>query len=277
MTDISVLILTLNEEVNLPGCLASCAWCDDVVVFDSMSTDRTCEIAESAGARVIRRAFDDYASQRNAALEQVQYAHPWVLMLDADERVPAELAAEMQRATDAAPPEATLFRMRRKDYFLGRWLRRSSGYPSWFGRLVRVGRVRVTRAVNEEYLTDGRIGHLREHLVHYPLNKGMAYWIERHNRYSSMEASAKLAASAQPIALADLFHPDPIERRRALKQFAYRLPLRPWAVFVYLYFVRGGFLDGYAGFNYCRMRAAYELFIDLKVLEARRRAARESV
>jgi glycosyltransferase involved in cell wall biosynthesis len=272
MSSISILILTLNEEANLPECLEACAWCDDVVVFDSHSGDKTCEIAAAWGARVFQREFDDYAAQRNAALTDVSYRHPWVLMLDADERPPLELVSEMLQAVAAADAESAMFRMRRKDMFLGRWLRRSSGYPTWFGRLVRVGRVRVERAVNEEYVASGSIGYLRAHLVHYPFNKGLAYWLERHNRYSTMEASALLAQRAAAIDGKALFGRDPVARRRALKQIAYRLPMRPSLVFLYWYIVRLGFLDGRAGYAFIRLRATYELLIDLKVLEQERRA-----
>jgi glycosyltransferase involved in cell wall biosynthesis len=182
MASISVLILTLNEETNLGQCIDSCAWSDDIVVFDSFSTDRTCEIAAGKSVRLLQRRFDNYAAQRNAALAEVPFKNPWVLMVDADERTPDDLVHEMLDAVAAADSDIALFRMRRKDYFLGRWLRRSSGYPSWFGRLVRLGRVRVERAVNEEYIADGKIVHLRSHLHHYPINKGIAHWYERHNR-----------------------------------------------------------------------------------------------
>jgi glycosyltransferase involved in cell wall biosynthesis len=271
MTPISVLILTLNEEINLPECLDSCTWSDDIVVFDSFSTDRTAEIAGRPGVRFVQRRFDNYAAQRNAALTEVKYRHPWVLMIDADERTPDDLAAEMAQAVARADPDTVMFRMRRKDFFLGRWLRRSSGYPSWFGRLVRVGRVRIEREINEEYLADGKIGHLQSHLLHYPFNRGISYWYERHNRYSSMEAFAKIESRTAPITLGSLFRADPIDRRRALKQLVYRLPMRPSTYFVYLYIVRLGFLDGRAGFAFSRMRASYEMMIDLKVLELERR------
>src|SRR5271155_4475515 len=161
MNRVSVLILTLNEENNLPECIDSCAWSDDIVVFDSLSADRTVEIAREKGARVLERRFDNYAGQRNAALTTVEYEHPWVLMVDADERVPPDLAAEIQSAVAAAGEQVAMYRMRRKDHFLGKWLRRSSGYPSWFGRLVRLGRIRVEREVNEEYIADGRVEHLK--------------------------------------------------------------------------------------------------------------------
>lgn len=271
MNGVSVLILTLNEEINLADCLASCAWSDDIVVFDSLSSDRTVDIARERGARVVQRPFDNYAAQRNAALGTVTYKHPWVLMVDADERVPADLAAEIAAAVARAGDEVALFRMRRKDYFLGKWLRRSSGYPSWFGRLARVGRVRVEREVNEEYIADGRIGHLQAHLHHYPFNRGIAYWIERHNRYSTMEAAAKMSLERGRIALGGLVNGDPIDRRRTLKQLLYLVPFRPQIVFFYLYIVRLGILDGRAGFYFSRMRATYELLIDLKVIENRRR------
>jgi glycosyltransferase involved in cell wall biosynthesis len=274
MNSISIVILTLNEEANLPECLESCRWSDDVVVFDSMSSDRTLEIASQYSARCVQRRFDDYAGQRNAALQEVRFKHPWVLMLDADERCPADLVAEMQQVVAAAGAEVALFRMRRKDYFLGRWLRRSSGYPTWFGRLMRVGRVRVERSVNEEYVADGEVRYLQAHLAHHPLNRGIAHWYDRHNRYSTMEATVKLADRGAPLAARDFFAKDPSLRRRAFKRVYYRLPFRPLLSFLYLYIFRFGFLDGRAGFAFSRMRASYELMIDLKVLELQRRNGR---
>lgn len=271
MTAISVLILTLNEEINLAECIDSCAWCDDIVVFDSFSTDRTREISGGKSVRFFQRHFDNYASQRNAALTEVAYKHPWVLMVDADERTPQDLIREMSVAVETADSDTVLFRMRRKDYFLGRWLRRSSGYPSWFGRLLRLGRVRVEREVNEEYIADGKIVHLDSHLHHYPFNKGIAYWYERHNRYSNMEALTTVDAGSSRLSMAALFRGDPVDRRRAMKQLVYRLPMRPSIWFLYLYVFRLGFLDGAAGLAFSRMRASYETMIDVKVLELERR------
>jgi hypothetical protein len=134
-----------------------------------------------------------------------------------------------------------------------------------------LGRVRVERAVNEEYVADGRIVHLRSHLHHYPLNKGIAYWYERHNRYSDIEALAKVEAYSSQLSIAALFRGDPIDRRRAMKQLVYRLPMRPSIWFLYLYIFRMGFLDGAAGLAFSRMRASYETMIDMKVLELKRR------
>jgi glycosyltransferase involved in cell wall biosynthesis len=271
MSSVSVLILTLNEEVNIGQCIDSCAWCDDIVVFDSFSGDRTREIALQKGARVIERCFDNYAAQRNAALAQVTYKYPWVLMVDADERVPADLATEIAASMNKLDPDMAIFRIRRKDFFLGQWLKRSSGYPTWFGRLMRVGRVHVERDVNEEFIADGGIGYLQSHLHHYPFNNGIAYWFERHNRYSSMEAVTKVSMRLDPVLDRTLWSSDPIERRRSLKRLLDKMPFRALIVFLYLYVVRLGFLDGRAGFYFSRMRAIYEFLIDLKVLEAKRR------
>ncbi len=267
MINLSVLILTLNEERNLTDCINSVRWSDDIVVLDSFSSDLTVTIAKEMGARVIQRRFDNYAAQRNAGLNEVSYKHPWVLMLDADERVTPELCAEMQSAADTAEPIVSLFHMRRKDYWFGQWLRRSSGYPTWFGRLVRVGHVTVQREINEEYVAHGKSRFLKEHLLHYPFNKKVAYWLERHNRYSSMEAAALVVERGEKIAVQGLWSANPIVRRKTMKQIAYRLPGRPFWIFSYLFVARGGFLDGRAGLRYCALRAIYEYMIDIKVKE----------
>ncbi len=266
---ISTLILTLNEEVDLPGCLESVSWCDDVVVFDSLSSDRTVAIAEATGARVVGRRFDNYAAQRNAALTDVEYKHPWVLMVDADERWPREIFGEIQK-TISNGHDASLYHFLRKDMFMGRWLKRSTGYPTWAGRLVKLGEVSVRREINEEYWTQGKKGYLKSHFLHYPFNKGVAFWLERHNRYSTMEAKALVEETLEKLKVRGLLSSDPARRRKVLKQMAYRMPFRPLLVFCYLYFLRRGFLDGRPGLTYCRLRAMYETMIDLKVKELRR-------
>jgi glycosyltransferase involved in cell wall biosynthesis len=262
---ISVLILTLNEEINIGACIDSLAWCNDIVVLDSFSEDRTVDIAEAKGARVFRRRFDDYASQRNFGLKGITYSHRWVLMVDADEIVSDGLAREIE-AIDETVGHVCMYCMRRKDFFRGKWLRRSSGYPTWFGRLVVPGRVVVKRAINEEYHTDGETAFLQHHLLHYPFKKGMAAWLDKHNRYSSMEAEA-LGQREEPLPVHNLFSRDPVLRRKAIKRWVYRLPMRPVIVFMGLYFVKRGILDGAAGLSFCLLRAFYEYLIDLKAIE----------
>jgi len=265
---ISVVILTLNEEKTLPDTLASLrGLCDDVVVFDSYSTDATCSIARETGARVVQRRFDNYAGQRQAAISEVTYKHSWILMQDADERMDPNLWSEMIRRVIEAAPDTAIFRFRRKDHFMGKWIKHSSGYPTWFGRLIRVGHARVERSVNEEYVTDGNVEHLDGHLLHFPFERGLAHWIDRHNRYSTMEASIIVREALEMTRVGELFSPDPVRRRKALKSLGYKVPFRPLLTFVYIYVLRGGFLDGYPGFCYCVLRSVYEFFIDLKKTE----------
>jgi glycosyltransferase involved in cell wall biosynthesis len=264
--NISVLILTYDEAINLPDCLSSVAFSDDVVVLDSGSSDGTVQLAESAGATVLNRPFDNYAAQRNFGLAH-DFKHDWILMLDADERIPEDFVDELRSVTEQVGNPVTLYRMRRKDMFMGRWLKRSSGYPTWFGRLFRKGAVRVEREINEEYYTDGEIGLLDGHLIHYPFNKGISYWLERHNRYSSMEAVKLSEERAEPIVWKDFLSKDPMLKRKAFKAFAYRMPFRPLLTFCFLYFVKLGFLDGKAGFHFSLMRSVYEYMISLKMQE----------
>ena len=271
---ISVLILTLNEEQNLPGCLESVRWSDDVVVFDSYSSDRTVEIARAAGTRVIQRQFDDYGSQREAARTQVDYKHPWVLALDADERPDEDLIREMQGLAASRSPHAA-YRMRRKDHFMGRWVRHSTLYPSWFVRLYRPDRMHYEpRGVHEYPTVNGSVGALQGHLIHHSFSKGLGDWFGKHARYAALEARENVNSlqECEQIDWAGLIaRRDPIRRRRALKELSFRMPLRPSLRFLYMYLVRGGFLDGRPGFTYCRMLAAYEYMIVLSVDELRRR------
>src|SRR5258707_917139 len=183
---ISALILTFDEEVNIADCIASLPWRSDVHVLDSGSRDRTQEVARALGAKVTERSFTNYADQRNFGLA-LPFAHEWIVMIDADERVTPELWREIEQRIAGADYDTGMFRVRRKDMFMGRWLRRSSGYPSWFPRVIRRGRVRVEREINELFACDGRAGELTEHLIHYPFNKGIDWWFERHGRYSRSE------------------------------------------------------------------------------------------
>lgn len=268
---VSVLILTLNEEINLGACLDSLAWCDDVVVFDSLSTDATTAIAAARGARVVQRPFDNWSAHQNWAVSNIEFRNPWVLYLDADERCTDGLRDEVLRMASADAPEAA-YRIRRKDYFMGRWLRHAQLYPTWLVRLFRPQRIRYERLVNPVAVVDGPIGELREHIDHYPFSHGIAHWIARHNRYSDMEAieAARLDGMPRP-ALRGVISRDPNERRRALKDLFFRMPARPVVKFCYYYLVRRGFLDGKAGLTYSTLQAIYEYLISCKLTELRRR------
>ncbi len=267
---ISVLILTRNEQLDLPGCLASVAWSDDVHVFDSFSSDATSQIAQAAGVQFHQRVFDDYATHRNAAL-QITFAHPWVLILDADERPTPGLCAEMQAAVAHVSAETNGFRLRRRDFLFGTWLKHAQISPFYI-RLVRPERARYTRPINEVIEVEGPIAELHEPLDHFPFSKGMAHWIAKHNTYSTMEAALIVSGQGlqQPSWRAALHDPDFHTRRLHQKALFYRLPARPLLKWLYMVVVRRSFLDGWAGMTYATLQAIYEYLIVLKVKELQR-------
>ena len=269
---ISVLILTKNEQHDLPGALKSVAWSDDVHVFDSCSTDATADIARTAGAKVHSRVFDDYASQRNAALA-LEFKHPWLFILDADERPTPELSAEMQRVIGEAPANTAGFRLRRRDFLFGTWLKHAQISP-YYIRLVHVGRARYTRAINEVLEVDGPVAELLNPLDHFPFSKGIAHWVAKHNTYSTLEAEliVRQQGLQNPSLGAALRHPDFHTRRLHQKALFYRMPARPLLKWCYMMFIRGAVLDGAAGVTYATLQAFYEYLIVLKTKELRRGA-----
>ena len=270
---ISVLILTKNEQQDLPAALASVAWSDDIHVFDSLSTDATQEIARAAGAQVHTRAFDDYATHRNAALA-LKFKHPWVFLLDADERTTPELSADMQCVATEAPAKTAGFRLRRRDFLFGTWLKHAQISP-YYIRLVRPERAKYTRAINEVLEVDGPVAELLHPLDHYPFSKGFAHWIAKHNTYSTMEAEliVRQQGLQNPSLRAALRDPDFHTRRLHQKALFYRLPGRPLIKWCYMMFLRGAILDGAAGVTYATLQSIYEYMIVLKTKELRRGGA----
>lgn len=267
---VTAMVFTLDEEVNLPHCLSSLSWCDDVIVVDSFSTDRTVEIAERAGARVIRHAFTGFGDQRNWALAAAGARHDWVLILDADERVPAELAREILERSASTSEAVGAYRVRRRFHMWGRWLRYSSLYPTWVVRLVHRDRVRyVNRGHAETQEVEGSIEELSHDLIDEN-RKGIDDWFDRQNRYARKEALYEIQQEGLPWRWSDLVSSDVLERRALMKRFASRLPFRASLYFAYTYILRGGFLDGSDGLVFCLMRATYQRMIQIKKYDLRR-------
>ncbi|HZW10457.1 MAG TPA: glycosyltransferase family 2 protein [Phycisphaerales bacterium] len=272
---ISIFIQTLNEEDNLPGLLDSVSFADDVVVLDSLSKDRTKEIALARGCRWYERAFDGRGPHQNWAMEHIDFKHRWVFYLDADERMTPALRAEAE-AIAAAWDRGEMSRERgdavayycgRKNYFLGRWLRHAMP-PGNIMRFFQPPLIRFERLANPTPAVDGAVGYLREHFLHYNFSKGIAEWLERHNRYSTYEARETMKALRErPVRPANLVSPDRNTRRLELKNVSFRMPGRPFLKFAYMYLLQGGFLDGRPGLTYCTLQAIYEYQIVLKVRE----------
>ena len=188
-------------------------------------------------------------------------------MVDADEIVTPELRDEILNAINSSEESTTMYRVRRKDMFQNKWIKQSSGYPTWFPRVFKNGCVTVEREINEEYITTGSEAMLKEHLLHYPFNKGLTWWFDKHNRYSEMEAKKMLQEENEPLEFKYFFSKDPVLRRKAQKRLSYRLPFRPWLIFFAFFFLKGGFLNGKAGYTFCKLRQTYEWMIDVKLKE----------
>jgi glycosyltransferase involved in cell wall biosynthesis len=271
----SVLILTLNEERNLPRCLASVTSCDDLVVLDSGSTDGTVAIARTAGAQVVARPFDNFAGQRNYAQREIAFHHPWVFHLDADEQFTPELFAECRaRATDPAANLDGYF-VAPKMLWQGRWIPHCTDFPAYQARFVRAPEFVFAEVGHGQREAPAmRLGRMQANYLHDLSAGGEAEWLAKHRRYACAEAEHHFHTAAGGERLwPELFARDPLRRRRALKRLSYVLPARPALRFVYQYLLRGGFLDGTAGLHYCRLLARYEGFT-AEALRALRRAAR---
>ena len=269
----SVLILTKDEEVNIGACLDSVSWCDDVVVLDSHSEDGTREISAARGASVFQRAFDDFGAQRNHALDNIRFKYAWVFHLDADERFNEALRQECEDVI--LKDECSAYFVANRLVFLGRWIKHSSQYPYHQVRLVKRGEARFAKSGHgqkEDSAARGT-GYLRTPYDHLNFSKGIADWVNRHNRYSSEEAAEASLLCEGPIPVLDLLSGDSLVRKRALKRLHARLPARWLFKFVYLYFVKAGFLDGYPGFAYCMLNGYYDFLISLKIKERARRLA----
>ena len=263
---VSVLILTLNEATNLPGCLRAVQWCDDVVVLDSGSADATVEIAVTFGARVVTRPFDCFADQRNYGLNHVEFAHDWVLHLDADEIVSPRFVAAL---SSLQPPMGIDgYRVPFKMMLMGRWLRHAGMWPAYQVRIGHAQRLRFVQVGHgqREALPPDRVGDFPEPIEHYSFSKGMHPWLQKHLGYAADEAAlvaVERRSGAAPSR--DLLSVSPVLRRRAAKSLASRLPLslRPFARFAYVYGWCLGFLDGRAGLTYALMLSTYEGMISI--------------
>lgn len=271
---LSVVVLTFNEADNIERCLRSVAWADDVLVLDSGSSDATVPLALACGARVLTRAFDSFAGQRNYAMEQGELAGDWTLHLDADEEVPAALREELLALMRFPPAGLTVWRVPSRMLLEGVWLRRSGLYPSYQVRFGRTSdlRFRDHGHGQREVQPPSQVGTLAEPLDHHNFSKGMNDWFTRHLRYARQEALQSLSQDTS-FHWHELFSRDVTQRRRAVKQAFSGLPFSPLLRFVFQYLLRGGIFEGRKGFQYSAMLAIYQYFIVLNRRELGRNRA----
>ncbi len=245
---LSVTVITLDEEERLRACLESVAWADEIVVVDAESRDKTVQIAREFTERVIVRPWAGFAAQKNFALEQA--TGDWVLSLDADEEVSAELREEI-RALLGQPPSHDGYTVPRRNIFWGKWVRHGGLYPDWQVRLFRRGRARfVTRAVHESVQVDGPVARLGGPLLHRSY-RDVSDFLARADRYSTLAADEWLRGGGRAGPLDLLF--------------------RPLGRFLGMYILRLGVLDGWRGLLLATLYAYYVGMRSAKVLERARR------
>ena len=269
----SIVILTKNEEGDLPRCLAAIHGWAPIVVLDCGSEDRTVALAKADGASILINPFSSFGQQRNWALDHATGGSDWVLFLDADEVATPQFRIAVERAIANADAQTAGFYCCWKLMCGERWLRRCDAFPKWQFRLVRVGRARFTDFGHgqKEGEVDGQLGHIREPYLHYAFSKGWSVWLDRHNRYSTQEAEARFGASVE---WRMILKARGSQRNKLLKPLVSRVPLWPLIRFVFDYFGRLGFLEGTEGLIYCVNMAYYEFLIRIKMRELRQQRAK---
>jgi glycosyltransferase involved in cell wall biosynthesis len=245
---LTVTVITRNEAANIEGALESVKWADEIVVVDSHSVDETVALAARYSARIVVHDWAGYSAQRNYAAEIA--SNDWILAIDADERVPAELAAEIQRIMREGSPRGG-FRMPRISYYLGRWIRGTDWYPDYQLRLYdrRVGRFNGKRVHESVELREGRPGTLQHDLQHYPY-RDISDHVTSIDHYTTLAAEEWFAEGRRT---------NPLE-----------VAIHPPAAFVRNYIMRRGFRDGTAGFLISILNSYYVFLKILKLWELQR-------
>ncbi|HYW08351.1 MAG TPA: glycosyltransferase family 2 protein [Longimicrobium sp.] len=269
---ITAIVLTWNEADNLEPCLASLAWVDELFVVDSGSTDATLAIAERFGARVVHHDFATHSAQWAWALGELPITHPWVLGLDADQRVTPELAAELAERfpTPDGPADVDGCFVKRRQIFRGKWIRHGGYYPKYLLKLFRLGAVTFDAAdlMDHHFYVAGPTAKLRHDIVEDNRKEhDITFWIDKHNRYARLHArEERMRRAGAGWALEPKLTGSPDQRVVWLKQRWYRMPLfvRPALYFGLRYFVQLGFLDGKQGFIFHFLHAFwYRLLVDI--------------
>jgi len=277
MLDLTVIIMTKNEEKNIEKCLASFrGMVKRFVVVDSYSTDRTVELAKKLGAEVYEHPFTDHASQINWGLSNTEITTEWVMRMDADEELTPELAQEIQERLGTLPADVSGIWLRRRVYFMGRWIRHGGVYPTLELRLFRRGRAVCEQRLMDEHMvvTQGRaITFSRDFIDNN--TKELSWWIQKHNWYSDREVADHLQKRQARDSVRPKLFGGQAQRRRWLKEAVYyRTPLmrRAHWYFIYRYFLRGGFLDGKEGLMFHFLQGYwYRFLVDAKIYEAEKR------
>jgi glycosyltransferase involved in cell wall biosynthesis len=274
---LAVVVLTYNEEENLPACLSSVhGLAETLVVVDSGSTDRTLEIAEHWGARILTHEFVTHARQWRWAFDQLDSHSEWILGLDADQRLSTELRNELMHLFNAEQPRLLKhdgFYLNRRQIFRGQWIHHGGYYPKYLLKLFRLSKVRLDERdlMDHHFYVAGRLGKLRHDLIEDNLKEAnIAFWLSKHIGYAELHAREELSrrcnGQSWPIQPALFGSPD--QRVLWCKRLWYRMPLyaRPFFYFMYRYIVLRGILDGKQGFIFHFLQSFwYRLLVDIRL------------
>ena len=278
----SIYILTFNEELDIAPCIESVLQSArrskidpntlDIMVIDSLSSDRTCEIASRYSSkypvRVISHKFESHGLQRTWMIREVETRYDWAYILEADERMTPELFSEC--CETVANPEHGGYFAAERVMFMGTWIKHSTQYPRYQMRLFDKQKVWFSDyGHTEREECDCTTGNLKATYPHFTQGKGFERWFDKHNTYSSNEAkeTVKQLQNGRVNWRNLIFGKSEIDRRHALKDLSQRVPFRPVLRWFYMYFALGGIWDGRAGFAWCTLQAFYEYMIVLKAWE----------
>ena len=265
---IDVLIITKNEEANIGFCLEALAgWTNRIFVVDSGSTDRTREIAESHGAEFIHHDWPGFAKQKNWALDTLEFESPWTLIVDADEVITPELRSVLEGIAAGREDQETKtgYFINRLTFFLGRPIRHCGYFPNYHLRFFKTGSGRYEeREVHEHIILKGPVGRITTPMLHDD-RRGLEHYIAKHNRYSTLESQALQREINSQKDESESLEPGARRRRWAKRTILPRVPFPGLIRFIYMFILRGGFLDGWTGLYFCRFIATYDDFVALKL------------
>ncbi|MBW4583137.1 MAG: glycosyltransferase family 2 protein [Tildeniella nuda ZEHNDER 1965/U140] len=273
---LSVIILTKDEAINLKTCLKSLQSLDaEIYIVDSGSTDATLEIAAEAGCKIYTNAWVNHAHQLNWAIANLPITTLWTMRVDADEHLTPELVQEILQVLPTTSKAVTAYQMKRRVYFMGKWIRHGGRYPSWLLRIWRTGMGHCEQRWMDEHIiiSDGKIADLKHDIIDEN-QKGLTFWVDKHNRYADREISDLLAddPTLDSQLLDAEYSTQASQVRWAKKNFYNRSPLfiRAVVYFLFRYFIRLGFLDGWEGLSFHVLQGFwYRFLVDAKLYELR--------
>ncbi|PSU33168.1 glycosyltransferase family 2 protein [Photobacterium lutimaris] len=267
---ISVLIITYNESLHIERCLESVKCIsDDIVIVDSYSTDNTEGLAIKNGVRFYKNSWVNHSNQINWAIDNIDFKNDFIFRIDADEYLTPELVAEIKEVfSNQVDKKINGFNIKRRTYFLGRWMKHGGYYPTVLLRIWRKGKARCEDREMDEHmvLTDGDSTFLKFDFIDHNL-MGINSWIDKHNRYSEKEVIEYYKSLSGRVESYELGE---AKKNRLLKNKYYKLPLflRSFLMFIYRYLLRLGFLDGKEGLMFYVLQTFwYRFLVDSKIYE----------